>query len=106
MKAIRCVSGESSKCGSTLTLMNDLSRRCPTHAQLPLYPGEGQTVGVCVKGGAGGQRLSSHVLLFAWVCAVAHTRCRVCIILATLCHTCEWHGVGITRVSGLGSGCQ
>lgn len=48
MRAIRCVSWESLKCGSALTLINDLSRQCPTHAQLPLYPGEGQPVCECV----------------------------------------------------------
>lgn len=48
--------GKSSKCGSILTLMNDLSRQCPTHAQLPLYPREGQPVCVCMleKGVSGG----------------------------------------------------
>lgn len=52
MRAIRCVSGEASKCGSTLTLMNDLSRRCPTHAQLPLLPRRGTAL-VCMCGEKG-----------------------------------------------------
>lgn len=95
MRAIRCVSGESSKCGCTLTLMNDLSRQCPTHAQLPLYPGEGQPVCVCVsesewEGGQTG-------VIFA--CVLVCVGVRSCRIHAAEC-VLFWQPL-VTHVNGM-----
>lgn len=99
MRAIRCVSGESLWKGCTLTMMNDLSRQSPTHAQL-LFTQERDTL--CRGWESRRQRLSLHVLLMVCGCAIVCKHCWVRIILETHGQPCEWHGRGITRVSGSG----
>lgn len=71
MRAIRSVSGESLQNSSTLTLMNDLSRQCPTHAQL-LFTLERDTMCVC-----GGETavISAFAPDGVWVCTVVCTPC-------------------------------
>lgn len=101
MRAIRCVSGESSEYASTLTLMNDLSRRCPTHGQLVFTQERDSSLcGGDKERGKTGVRFACASFS---VCSCVHT---VCIISATHGHPCEWRGGSITRVSGLGSLCE
>lgn len=83
MRAIRCVSGESSKCGSALTLMNDLSRRCPTHGS-PL-PRRGTSF-VCVCMGARGTEVIFACVLVGCVFTAE------CVLF--------WHPL-VTHVNGM-----
>lgn len=92
------VSGESWKCGSALTLMNDLSRQCPTHAQLPFTQERDRR---CVWERGETEVIFACVLGSWWVSAAVNVHCWVCVILSTLSHmwtawqrhyTSQWFG--------------
>lgn len=100
MRPIRCVSGESSETGSPVTLMNDLSRQCPTHAQF-FFTQERRTAFV---GGRGGQPgvIFLCVPFGVWVCVWLDARGTEGVLFYQSVVRHEWDGRGITRVSGFG----
>lgn len=103
MRPIRCVSGESSETGSPVTLMNDLSRQCPTHAQF-FFTQERRTAFVGGKGGSQGLSFYVSHLVCGCVCVVGWMDARAAEVVlfyqSVVRH--EWDGRGITRVSGFG----
>lgn len=82
MRPIRCVSGESSETGSPVTLMNDLSRQCPTHAQF-FFTQERRTAFVGGERGAARGYLSMCPIWCVGVCVVGwmHVLLRLCYFI-------------------------
>lgn len=59
---------------------------------------------VCVRESGETGVIFACVLACVGVCV--HETAECVLLWQPLGHTCEWHGVGIARVSGLGSGCE